>query len=145
MMILPYLDYGDIVYSATNINQLNKLQCLQNYCLTICLRTYPTPSVAELHRITGLNLLEKRREHHLLNHAHTRTLNPNNLDTRPIYTRVHGLPLLKVSHPKSTKFTKSVGYKSAILWNSQPNHLRAITNYAAFKSTTKIIYKNVIT
>ena len=43
MMILPYLDYGDIVYSATNINQLNKLQRLQNYCLRIC-------------RLTGIEL-----------------------------------------------------------------------------------------
>ena len=37
-MILPYFDYGDVVYVGGNNNILDKLQRLQNRALKICLK-----------------------------------------------------------------------------------------------------------
>ena len=39
-MILPYLDYGDILFSTANRQKLDKLQRLQNKCLKICLNVH---------------------------------------------------------------------------------------------------------
>ena len=96
-MILPHIDYGDIIYSAANLNQLTKLQRIQNKCLRICLRADPPLSVKELHRAAGLSSLSEPREHHLLNLTYTRTRNPNYTDNRQITTRAHNLSLLKVT------------------------------------------------
>ena len=35
-MILPYFDYGDVIYNQGNQDGLDKLQRLQNRCLKIC-------------------------------------------------------------------------------------------------------------
>ena len=34
-MILPYLDYGDVLYAAATSKSLAKLQRIQNRCLTV--------------------------------------------------------------------------------------------------------------
>ena len=143
-MILPHFDYGDIIYSAASLNQLTKLQRIQNNCLRICFRADLPLSVDELHRAACLNLLTKRREHHLLNFAYIRTLHPNLTDNRLINTRAHNLPLLKVTRPNCTQFTKSVDFKSATLWNAQSNHLRAIRDHANFKNSTRKMYRDQI-
>ena len=39
-MILPYFDYGDIIYMGGNANLLNKLQALQNRALMVCLQVH---------------------------------------------------------------------------------------------------------
>ena len=36
-MLLPYLDYGDIIFCNSNKKDLDKLQRLQNKCLRICM------------------------------------------------------------------------------------------------------------
>ena len=44
-LIVPYLDYGDVLFINASRELLNKLQRLQNKCLRICLRTHPRTSV----------------------------------------------------------------------------------------------------
>ena len=39
-MILPYFDYGDIIYMFSSKSDLNKLERLQERCINICTRTY---------------------------------------------------------------------------------------------------------
>ena len=39
-MILPYFDYGDVIYMGWNVNLLNKLQVLKNRALKIYLQVH---------------------------------------------------------------------------------------------------------
>ena len=49
-MILPYIDYGDIIYGAASVSKTNKLQKIQNQCLRICSNSDIRTSVIEMHR-----------------------------------------------------------------------------------------------
>ena len=51
-MILPHIDYGDLFYSASNQNLLDKIQRVQNRCLKICLNTNPPPNIGQAHSMT---------------------------------------------------------------------------------------------
>ena len=64
-MILPYFDYGDIIYMGGNANLLNKLQVLQNRALKVCLQVYTRFPTIELHIKCNTKLLTSRRELHL--------------------------------------------------------------------------------
>ena len=63
--ILPYTDYGDVLYHNCTQYLLDRLQRLQNIALRICTlkpRLYPT---ALLHRENDLNYLHERRHAHM--------------------------------------------------------------------------------
>ena len=101
-MILPYIEYGDVIIDAANDKQLNKLQKIQNHCLRICLQANPRTKLIELHSRAKLNYLADRRYSHLLNIMFRRKSNPVYLDDRQIATRLHRGSLFKVGHPKTT-------------------------------------------
>ena len=71
-MIVPYLDYGDVLFSTANIQKLDKLQRLQNKCLTICLNVHERTPSYTVHHTTGVAYLENRRISHLRNFMYTR-------------------------------------------------------------------------
>ena len=48
-MVLPYFDYGDLIYAAANMCLLDKLQRLQNKALRIMSYYNPLISSSELH------------------------------------------------------------------------------------------------
>ena len=50
-MILPLVDYGDILYDGTNSALLTKLQTLQNRCLRLCMYKNCYMSVNDLHKM----------------------------------------------------------------------------------------------
>ena len=62
--IIPYLDYGDILYMGTRNETTTKFQRLQNRALKVCIwaeARYPTDC---LHFETKTPMLEKRRMYH---------------------------------------------------------------------------------
>ena len=64
-LILSNIDYCDIVYNSSTLENLNRLQLLQNSaCRTILLAPYDT-HVSEMHRTLGLLPLDKRRFLHM--------------------------------------------------------------------------------
>ena len=67
-IILPYFDYGDIIYSATYKKYTDKLQKLQNRAGRIILRIKPEShvSVAEMHNSLSWQHLEDRWRNHSL-------------------------------------------------------------------------------
>ena len=66
-MILPYFDYGDILYDSSSKKLLDKLDGLQHRAVKICLK--PVVEIQEniLLRSTNIAKLGKRRDAHLLN------------------------------------------------------------------------------
>ena len=63
-LIVPYLDYGDVLFINASRELLIKLQRLQNKCLRICLRTHPRTPLNLIHQLTRVSLLETRRKAH---------------------------------------------------------------------------------
>ena len=85
-MIIPYLDYGDIIYDAAPLKQLEKLQKIQNRCLRTCKAGQSTPSTAELHARYKVGYLKSRRQAHLKNFMFKQQSNSNLIDNRNIPT-----------------------------------------------------------
>ena len=59
-MILPYFDYGDIVYMLSSKNELNKLEILQERCINICTRTYGRDNINKLRLAQTANAGQKK-------------------------------------------------------------------------------------
>ena len=64
-LVVPYFDYGDIIFLWGITVRLHKLQRLQNRALRIChgkSKLFPTQ---ELHKIAQVKFLTNRQQHHL--------------------------------------------------------------------------------
>ena len=64
-MILPVLEYGDILYDGTNKKLLDKLQTLQNRCLRTCILPHQHVPTIILQQLCDLGNLKMRRNMHL--------------------------------------------------------------------------------
>ena len=136
-MILPYFDYGDVIYNSAGQEGLDKLQRLQNRCLKICKRLNVKFSTNDLHAITKMSLLKSRREAHINNFMFNRLSRHNLVDHRDIRTRLHDAPTFLVKIPNLEAYKRSVEYAGAVHWNGLPAEIRSIENVKVFKTTQK--------
>ncbi len=60
-LILPHIDYGDVVYDVAGKRDCQTLQVIQNGCLWICCKADPRTPVVELHRKMKTPFLIDRR------------------------------------------------------------------------------------
>ena len=121
--ILPIFDYNDIIYGLLTQQQQTKLQRIQNKALRMVFRG-KTLSVHDMHDRAGLDLLETRRENHLLALMYSRTKDPNYLAPRTRDTRRADAIVLKTPHPKTNRLKKAPIYKGSTMWNSLPSKIR---------------------
>ena len=64
-MILPLIDYGDVLYDGTNQFLLKKIQTIENRCLRTCVYKNYNITVDNLHEMCTISTLYKRRNMHL--------------------------------------------------------------------------------
>ena len=76
VMVVPYIDYGDIVYAGATAASLNKLQRLQNRALRVILNDCNFRSTLKMHQDLHILPLSDRRDLHLLNFAFKRSNQP---------------------------------------------------------------------
>ena len=131
-MVLAYIDYGDIIYEATNTANLMKLQRLQNQCLRICARSRDHIPTTELHCRYKVGILESRRQAHLNNSTFKQQNNSDLVDQRIIRTRAHGKIYIK-KRAYLEKYKQSTFYHGALLWNGLSAATRNIASYTSFK------------
>ena len=141
-MIVPYFDYGDVLYANSNAEGLDKLQRLRNRYLKICKSFDMRFSRDELHRVTKCPKLLNRREAHINNFVFKRMCNKDLVDDRNIRTRAHDTLLFKVKIPKNESYKRSVEYSGAVKWNALPAITRGIDNYQKLKNNQKRILEN---
>ena len=115
-IILPYIDYGDIIYEATNTANLMKLQRLQNQCLRICARSRDHIPTTELHCRYKVGILESRRQAHLNNYMFKQQNN---------------------TERTCKNIKQSTFYRGALLWNGLSAATRNIASYTSFKLLQK--------
>ena len=67
-MILPYFDYGDIIFMSANIQEIKKLDKLHIRGLRICFKTQGRNDDIELFNLANISNLSNRRKNHLRNY-----------------------------------------------------------------------------
>ena len=132
-MILPYFDYGDVVYGAAGAAGLEKLQRLQNRGLKICKDFDRRFNTERLHSITKCHKLKDRREAHLNIFMYGKLGCPALRDNRNIRTRAHDAPLFKVKVPKFEAYKRAVEYSGSVQWNELPVDTRLLRSVTSFK------------
>ena len=139
-MILPYFDYGYVVYGAAGAAGLGKLQRLQNRGLKISKgfdRRFNTDRLHSNDSITKCQKLKARREEHLNIFMYGKLGCPELRDGRNIRTRAHDAPLFKVKVPKIESYKWAVEYRGSVQWNELPVKTRLMNNLASFKNHQK--------
>ena len=132
-MILPYFDYGDIVYMFSSINELNKLERLQERCINICTRTYGRDNINNIRATHRLPTLEKRRQCHVNNFMYKRKTNIEIINENDIQTRSKASKKFIVNKPNLEAYKRSIIYSGATAWNSLKTETKNIEIYDAFK------------
>ena len=132
-MILPYLDYADVIFKNSNSGDLEKLQRLQNKCLRLCNSQIRNVSTERIHKITGVPFLHDRRKAHLHNFMYIRESRPGFLNVREIRTRAHDAPLFNVPIPRCEAFKRIVCFSGATEWNNLTVEQHNIDLYLPFK------------
>ena len=108
-MVIPYFDYGDILYNCSSEKLFTKLQKLQNRGLKIC-----------------------------FGNGNRQKYNNYLLDIRDIRTRAHDAILYNTKQPRCEKYKHNIYYYSARLWNQLPVKERKIDDYDTFKNVQKL-------
>ena len=133
-MVLPYLDYGDIVYSKACASELERLQRLQNRALKLCLRVTRFEETETIHRRTKVPLLCNRRKEHLLSYMYKQKDLGHGLEKSVRGTRSADAPKFVLPSPNLQCYKGSIEYSGAKAWNSLPKPLKLIPNYLSFKN-----------
>ena len=136
-MILPYLDYADVIFAGSNSGDLAKLQRLQSRCLRICLGHDRFFSTDRAHKHANVPFLKDRRKAHTLNFMYIRQSRKELLNVREIRTRAHDAPLFNVPVPRCEAFKRSVIYLGSTEWNSLNPEIRNTNLYLPFKFLQK--------
>ena len=144
-MLLPILDYGDFIYSSAPQKNLKKLQRLQNSNIRLCLSLPPLTRTNDIHRLANLNLLEDRRNAHLLNQMYKRSRNSEYADNRNLPLRSFTAPILKVPNFQKYRSKQSVIYRGSTNWNLLPPPLRSLPSYEVFKHKQKVLMLTLLT
>ena len=133
-MVLPYLDYADIIYNKACLQDLEKLQRLQNRALKICLKVIKFAETETIHRRTKVPLLSNRRKEHLLNFMYKRKDLGLYLQTPARETRSADAPKFVLPTPYLQCYKGSIEFAGAKAWNDMPTSLRLTPNYLSFRN-----------
>ena len=145
-MILPVIEYCDIIYEGTSMTNLAKIDRLYRQGLKICVRNR-LPRVKkfnELQSICQLCTLPIRRKVHLRNFMYKQQGNIDLVNRRKIRTRLHDAIVFKLYKPNSEKSRQNIIYRGALEWNSLNKEQRLLANFKSFKSSQKRFMSNLL-
>ena len=136
-MILPVIEYGDVLLSACSSENKRRLQVLQNRGLHCALNKAKDEftSIDDLHSEAHLSKLAIRRDEHMLNLMFDLAQDPVQVKATHlgVSTRSQNKRLLKVKRPKTEKFKKSLTYRGPTKWNNLPARLHDLPTKNLFK------------
>ena len=142
-MLLPYLDMGNLYFSALSQKELGKLDTILNSALrtdyNIRVR-WETHNV-DIYNRANLFSLTYRRKYFMLNLIH-RLIYTGDLELHePVrVTRRNQAPILITCIDSNQTIAKSPVYTARNLWNTLSIDLRSIVNHDSFKN---VIRKNI--
>ena len=98
-MILPIIEYGDVLYDGANQKLIQDLQTFQNRILRLCNNSDRYISTLQLHRECKVNMLKDRRILHLKLFMFKQKDNVNIVNDREVRTHAHDAPLFTTIKP----------------------------------------------
>ncbi len=146
-LILPVLDYGDVIYHGMSKADAESLQRLQNSaCRAILKRDMYTP-IDEMHETLDISKLYQRRCQHIAGHVHKFISGNGPIDCINMITQVQDVhqrntrsatqDMLYIEPTRLKLCEKDFAYIGPKTWNSIPMATRSIGNYNEFKSEIK--------
>ena len=146
-MLLPILEYGDILFTGVTMQQKKRLQILQNKGLRCALNEDRSTSTLDLHNQARLLKLNHRREQHLLNFMFDVARDKSNLKPKNetgVVTRSSSKTLLKCKRPRTERFKKCLAYLGPKRWNALPGEYHNTDSKNAFNNLiAKLMEKKV--
>ena len=146
-LIVPHLDYVNVIYDAANKRDFQTLQVIQNGCLRICFKADPRTPVAELHSRANLPTLPVRRAAHSCNIVFnglngTSTYGINNMftyvhETHDINTRASSTSQVKLPKYRLAKSHGNLRHRGGKYFNDLPQDIKDSTSSAIFKKRIK--------
>ena len=146
-LVIPHIDYCDVVYDAIGQTDSRKLQKIQNRCLRICCKADPRTPISELHEACHLPKLADRRELHVCNLVHQGLNNKssNNVNNffRPVSnhhnvgTRSSADNKLVVPTTRLKICEQNVKVRGAKYYNNLPSKIRRAPSTNSFKSSAR--------
>ena len=142
-LVLPHLDYLDIVYMVATKETLHKLQLIQNVACRIILKAGNRDSVHDMHKELGLLDLDTRREMNLSFTCHKVVYNegcsslskffvPLSVGGRRV-TRRSNDKNMKVPQRRTCKGRSSFSFRGPNHWNGISNDLKLTEKFKSFK------------
>lgn len=131
-MLLPIMDYNDIIYGLANQQQTTKIQRVQNQALRIIFQNQKL-SVKNMHDKAKIDSLQHRREQHLLMLMRSRVTESKYVQLPRRVTRQNEGIILKVPQPHSNKLIQSPLYNGGTLWNKLPKAIKDANSRLKFK------------
>ena len=146
-MILPLLEYGDVLLDSAKSETRKKLQVLQNKALRCALNMDRDTPSNTLHKEASLNKLKLRRKEHLLLHmyqiSHTGSFKDWKVQsTGAVRTRLSKKKLITIKKPNNEKYKKSISYRGPEAWNKLKGELQKVENYHKFKRQLRLEQSN---
>ena len=146
VMILPLIDYADIVYATGNKDNLKRLRIIQNKALRIIGKLRKRTNTDELARKLAIEDLKKRRLMHMLQYAHKISHRHKELKNIKKTTRYNsGKYILMTQSVKSDTYAKSFDYKSRVHWNALSKYVHEMRDKKTFNIHIKANLDNLYT
>ena len=146
-LVAPLLDYCDVAYNNANETNLTKLQYVQNMACRIILRAGPRDHIADMHRELKLDMLEDRRNYHLLAECHKNIHTSKHTPLKRFFKvndanpnrRTRRLCKYDVQVPRvrTSSGQKTFSYIGPVTWNKLKAYLKEITKLERFKVELK--------
>ena len=136
-MILPVIEYGDVIYGGTTGRLIHRLQSARNRILRICIYSNVYMEKDQMYEICKTTKLEVRREVHLNLFMYKQQTNTSIINTRKVNTRAHDALLFTTKETNNEKYKQNIYYRGALSWNGLPVAERITPDFATFKITQK--------
>ena len=143
-LVLPHIDYCDVVYMSATKESLNKLQLVQNKGCRAILGAAARDHIDEMHRDLRLLKLEDRRNLHLGLLCHKNVypegeqglekyfVKANNIGVSRV-TRTNTMANVKIPKINSTSGRKAIAYRGPTHWNDLPINHKMEPKFNSFK------------
>ena len=136
-MILPYFDYGDVIYMSSNIPEKGKLDKNHIRGLRISFKIQGKIEKNDLFNLAKISNLENRRKLHLRYFMFKNKKKCIIKEENAVETRGNSGPTFEVKKPNCESYKRNIYYSGAIEWNNLDADVRKLEQSIQFKRIQK--------
>ena len=145
-VIMPHIDYADVIWSSAAKTHLEMLQKLQNRAGRIILKVKPSEhkSIHEIHYVLNWETLQKRQTRHMysLMYKIFHNLTPTYLEEKFKFKST-GYALrtdnnLTLPKPNTQSCKRTFSYRGSVLYNELPLHIRESSSTTIFNREVQL-------